>query len=76
MWAIPYLVYAAISIAISYALRPKPNEAKPASLEEIEVPTAESDRSVPVIFGTVTIEGPNVVWWGDLDTDPVRSNEI
>jgi hypothetical protein len=35
------------------------------------VPTAEQDRPIPVIFGTVWITGPNVVWYGDLRTEGI-----
>jgi hypothetical protein len=35
------------------------------------VPTAEPGKPVPVAFGTVVIEIPNIVWYGDLSTSPI-----
>ncbi len=57
---------------ISYALAPKPPKPKPPSLEDFSAPTAEEGRSIPVVFGTVWIRDPNVIWYGDLRTEPVR----
>jgi hypothetical protein len=28
-------------------------------------PTADAGRPVPVVFGTVTVKGLNVLWYGD-----------
>ncbi len=68
-----YLVVFIASIVVSAALTPRPQEPKPASLGDINVPTAEPGRNVPIIFGTVVVEDPNVVWYGDLSTIPVKS---
>ena len=61
-----------ISLAISYATRPKPQGAKPAGLSDFTVPTAEDGRVIPVLFGTRDISGPNVVWYGDLKITPIK----
>lgn len=61
------------SIVISYALQPKPPNARPAALADFDVPTAEEGRPIPVIFGTVWVKGPNVLWYGDLTTIPIKS---
>jgi len=59
--------------ALSYALAPRPKVEKPqaASLDDFSLPTAEEGRPIPVVFGTVLITGPNVVWAGDLKADPI-----
>lgn len=62
------IVLLIISYAISYALAPKPPKPKPASLSDFDVPTADASRPIPVVFGTVLVTGPNVVWYGDLRT--------
>lgn len=69
--AIIWLVAAAF---ISIALAPKPPQAKPASLADFDVPVAEEGRPIPVVFGTVEITGPNVLWYGDLTTQPITSS--
>jgi hypothetical protein len=55
-----------LSVIVSYATRPKPPSPKPLTLDDFDLPTAEEDRSIPVVFGTATITGPNVVWSGDF----------
>jgi hypothetical protein len=67
------LIVLAISITVSIALAPKPPQPKPASLADFDVPTAEEGRPIPVVFGTVTVTGPNVIWYGDLRTQAIRS---
>lgn len=62
-----------LSSFISAALAPKPPSPKPASLEDFNVP--QSDQGIPqsVVFGTVRVRDPNVLWYGDLGTRPIRS---
>ncbi|MDD0908966.1 hypothetical protein LOD75_03245 [Xylella fastidiosa subsp. multiplex] len=48
------------------------NKPKPASLSDIDAPTAEERRPIPVVFGTVLLHGSNVLWYGDLEADPIK----
>ncbi|MGE4366216.1 hypothetical protein [Thermomonas sp.] len=61
-----------VSALLSYALAPKPQPPKPASITDFDVPTAEEGREIPVVFGTVWVTGPNVLWYGDLGTAPIQ----
>ncbi|WP_246149893.1 hypothetical protein [Arenimonas fontis] len=61
-----------VSAIISYALAPKPPSPKPAALADFDAPTAEEGRPIPVVFGTVWIKGPNVLWYGDLRSVPIK----
>jgi len=72
MWV--QLVLLIVSAIVSAMLAPKPEEPKKPSLGDIEVPTADEDRVIPVIFGKVRIKGPNVVWYGDLSTVAIKSS--
>ena len=67
------LLYALVFVA-SELLRPKPKfeNAKPAGLGDFSFPTATEGRSVPLVWGTVQIKGPNVVWYGDLFQVPIE----
>ncbi len=58
---------------MSAALAPKPPQPKPAALADFDVPVAEEGRPIPVVFGTVTLTGPNVLWYGDLRSTPITS---
>ncbi len=62
-----------VTTALSYILAPKPEAPKPASLDDFNVPTADPERNIPVVFGTVWVEDPNTVWYGDLLAVPIRA---
>jgi hypothetical protein len=65
------LVLMIIASILAMVLTPLPPPPRAASLSDFKVPTAEAGRPVPVIFGTVMLKGPNVVWYGNLFTDPI-----
>lgn len=56
---------------VSAALRPRPEGPKAASIGDVDAPTADDGRPIPVVFGTVWLSGPNVVWYGDMRTSPI-----
>jgi hypothetical protein len=62
------------SALLSIALAPKPPAPKPAALDDFDAPVAQEGRPIPVVFGTVTITGSNVLWYGDLRTTPIKSD--
>lgn len=62
-----------VSAIISAALAPKPKPPKPASITDFDLPTAEEGREIPVVFGTVWITGPNVLWYGDLRSSAIKT---
>ena len=64
-----------LSLAITYLLMPKPQTQPPPGLGEVNVPTAEEGRELPVLFGTKELRGPNVVWWGDVKTRPHKVSQ-
>lgn len=66
------LLFAAFTV-LGELLRPKPDikDAKPAGLGDFQFPTATENRKVPILWGTIQIKGPNVVWYGDLQQIPI-----
>lgn len=60
-----------VAAALSMAMRPKPVPPPAAQLSDFQVPTADAGRPIPVIFGTVLMKGPNVVWYGNLSATPI-----
>lgn len=67
-----YIVLLIVSVALSILLAPgPPDPPSPAALEDFTVPTADQSRPIPVFWGDVTMEGPNVVWFGDLESVPI-----
>lgn len=73
---LPGLVGAYVGIYITNSiinyLMPDPPVPKPASISDFTAPTAEEGRPVPVVFGTVKVEGSNVLWYGGLFIEPIR----
>lgn len=67
------LIISAIVVVAAFLLAPKPPEPKPASLDEIDVPTAEEGRAIPKIFGTYVVKSLNTTWYGDLGYKAVKS---
>lgn len=64
-----------IGLVISIVFMPRPQSQaapKPTS-DDIEVPTAEEGKPMPVAFGTPTIKAPNCVWWGDLYLKAIKA---
>lgn len=50
---------------IGYLIMPKPKANKPEQMSEMDAPTAEAGRPIPVMFGEMLIKSPNFLWWGD-----------
>lgn len=63
-WFLALLIGLALNI-VAYLLMPKPKTAKPEAAKDLDDPTAEAGRPVPVPFGTITIKSANVLWFGD-----------
>lgn len=67
------LIIALVVAAVAISQAPGPIEPKPAALEDFQAPTAEPGRPIPVVFGTVMLKAPNVVWYGDLGYEQVKT---
>lgn len=67
-----FLLQIAIGLVMSviaYALMPKPKKPKPPAVKDMEGPTADAGRPIPVVFGSVEVQGLNVLWYGDKKKD-------
>jgi hypothetical protein len=63
-----WFVYLLIAIAfqvIAFLLAPKPKKQQPPETTDLENPVAERGKPIPVVFGTLTVKGLNVLWYGD-----------
>lgn len=67
-WTIAAFV---VSLAISVIFQPKMRQQGPTA-GQVEAPTAEEGRAIPVLFGTRDIDQSNVVWFGDLKTVAIK----
>lgn len=70
MW--PQIAIAIVMMIVSSALQaltqPKPQDAARGTLN---VPTAQEGDPIPVVFGTVLLKQPNVIWYGNPSTTPI-----
>lgn len=56
----------AASFVITDYFRQRLPTVTPSGLGDFNVPTATEGRFVPLVWGTMLVEGPNVVWYGDF----------
>jgi hypothetical protein len=62
-WFLTLLIGLALNI-IACLIAPKPKQPKPPEAQDMEKPTAEAGRPIPVVFGTITVKGANILWYG------------
>lgn len=74
MWA--SIIYLVVTTILTIALAPKPPTPKAAGISDFTLPTADQGRNIPVLFGTCNITGANVVWYGELETVPLRTHSL
>jgi len=62
------------TFVLSQLLTPDPDieDARPASLDDFNFPTATEGRVIPLNYGTNLVKGPNVIWYGDLRAIPIK----
>ena len=75
-----FLVQLLVGVALQilgFLLAPKPKAPKPPSVSDLEEPTAEAGRPIPVVFGSVTISSPNNLGWWDkaISTRKIKQNK-
>lgn len=63
-WWVAVLISVALNV-VSYLITPKPKQPKPEAARDAEAPVAEAGKPIPVVFGTVTVKGLNVLWYGE-----------
>lgn len=66
-----FLVQLLIGIAlniIAYLIAPKPKAEQGAETKDLDDPTAEAGKPVPVVWGTMTVKGLNILWFGEKET--------
>lgn len=71
MWFLAVLFVGALGLGL--LMRPPVQNQKPAGLGDVTAPTAQEGIEIPVLFGTRDLNGPNVVWYGDLKTVAIKS---
>lgn len=67
-----FIIKLVLVAVISYALRPKPQTLKPATLDELDVPSTELGRTIKKLWGRRRCVDPHLGWYGDLKTEAIR----
>jgi hypothetical protein len=67
------LLVALVINIVAYLIQPKPKTPKPAAAQDLDDPVAEAGRPIPVVFGTVTVKGGNILWFGNKS---IRTQKI
>lgn len=68
---IPLLIQLVIGLAsevIGYLIMPQVKNDKASEVTDMDNPTAEGGRPIPVVFGEIDVSGLNIVWFGDKAT--------
>lgn len=68
-----YIALLVVSLFVA-ARAKRGTNAKPPALTDFNVPTVEDGRPVAMVFGTVWIDDPNILWYGDLETYPIKAS--
>jgi hypothetical protein len=63
-WIIAVVVAVAVA-ALAMVLMPRPKAPRSDATKDLEDPTADASMPVPVPFGTITVKGLDVLWFGD-----------
>lgn len=69
-----WLAAVIISAAISAATAPRPQDAKPAALEDFDFPQFEEGTPQCVIFGDCWVPDFCILGMGNFGTEPIRSS--
>lgn len=69
---VEFLYYLAATIIISYAMRPKAQNAKPTAFEDIDFPQADEGTPQAVIFGDCWTSDWTVLSVGNYRTEAVN----
>lgn len=71
IWWVVYLIVMLVAAAVSYAMRPKPESAKPT---EAQGPTTDDGQSVVRYWGTHWIDDEFLLAWKIVGRDPIRAS--
>lgn len=67
-----YVIVLLAAYFVARATAPKPPDQPPPELSDFDAPSAEEGKAISVAFGTVWVKSPNVIWYGNLGTVPIR----
>lgn len=72
-WFVVVLIAIAVA-ALSIVLIGRPRVPRPDATKDLENPSADAGRPIPVAFGTITVKGLNNLWYGDKGQRTYKRN--
>ncbi len=60
---------------VGYLLMGKPKQEKTDDVTDLEAPTAEAGRPIPVLFGELEIKGLNILWSGEKSSNQFETGK-
>lgn len=66
-WFVQLLIGIALNI-VAYLIMPKPKQDQPNEVKDLEDPTADAGRPLPVVFGSLMVKGLNVLDFTEKQT--------
>lgn len=66
-WFVQLLIGIALNI-VAYLIMPKPKQDQPNEIKDLEDPTADAGRPLPVVFGSLMVKGLNVLDFTEKQT--------
>lgn len=73
MWT--NLIIGLVMSLIGVLLRPKPEQPKPSTIDDVKIPITEEGQEVGKVYGTVWMKAPQVVWYGDFQASPIKKKQ-
>lgn len=71
------LLYSLVMMVISYAIQmilmPRP-ENNDAVVGDMDIPTAEDGKTIPVVFGTILLKDSNIIDYFDAQAEAIKSD--
>lgn len=70
-WFLTFLIQLAVGVGLQvlgYLLTGLAKQDKPQEVKDLESPTAEAGRPIPVVFGEVDVKGLNIIYFGEKET--------
>lgn len=71
VWLVQLVIGVGLSV-LAYMLAPKPKAPPPPELDDLQGPTASSGREIPKVYGTKTVKGLNVIYFGEKEIRNVK----
>ena len=70
-WAVQIII-AVVMAVLAYALSPKPKGPQTPKAQDLQSPTVDAGRAIPVVFGRVRVKSPNLLWMGGQRSKAIR----